>query len=207
MDYDHLPTYDRLQKTIGVLLRNGVNVTLQETREFALEELKKLIPPGARLMTGASVTLEQIGFIPFLMGGQHPWKYLKAEILEEEDPEQRASLRRQAAMADFYVGSVQGIAETGEILIASATGSQLPAYAYSSPNVIWVTGTQKIVPDLDAAIRRVREYVFPREDTHMKQLYGPGSSSLIGKILIFERESPLVQRKIHLILINEVLGF
>jgi hypothetical protein len=70
-----------------------------------------------------------------------------------------------------------------------------------------VAGAQKIVPNLDAAIRRVRDYAYPREDLHMKQLYGPQVGSLIGKILIFEKESPLVQRNIQLLLVKEVLGF
>jgi hypothetical protein len=207
MEYDKLADPERLQKAIQSVSARGVKVTLVENKESALLQLQGLIQPGATLMTGASVTLEQIGFIPLLLSGQHPWKYLKAEILGEKDPDRRTLLRRQSTLADYYVGSVNGIAETGEIVIASATGSQLPAYAYSSQNVIWVAGTQKIVPDLDAAIRRVREYVYPREDLHMKQLYGPQSGSLIGKILVFERESPLVQRNIYLLLINEVLGF
>jgi len=116
-------------------------------------------------------------------------------------------LRKQAILADYFLGSIQAIAETGEILIASATGSQLPAYAFSSSNVIWVAGTQKISPTLKAAFHRVRDYVLPLEDQHMKQLYGKESGSFIGKILVFEREAPYLQRKVHLLLVNEVLGF
>jgi L-lactate utilization protein LutC len=207
MEYNTLPPLDRLQKAIAAVQARGVSVTLVETKEAALVQLQTLIPVGVTVMTGASITLQQIGFEALLMEGKHPWMYLKAQIQGENDPVKRSVLRKQAILADYFLGSIQAIAETGEILIASATGSQLPAYAFSSSNVIWVAGTQKISPTLKAAFHRVRDYVLPLEDQHMKQLYGKESGSFIGKILVFEREAPYLQRKVHLLLVNEVLGF
>ena len=106
----------------------------------------------------------------------------------------------------FNLGSVNAIAETGELVFASATGSQLPAYAYSSRNVIWVAGAQKITPSLDEALRRVREYVLQMESERQKNVGNKGGS-FIGRILIFEREPAYLRRNLHLILVNEVLGF
>ena len=207
MDYNTLPPLERLQKAITAIQARGVSVALVETKEAALAQLQTLIPVGATVMTGASVTLQQIGFEALLMEGKHPWRYLKARINTENDPVKRAVLRKQATLADYYLSSVHAIAETGEILIASATGSQLPAYAFSSSNVIWVAGAQKVTPSLEAAFHRLRDYVLPLEDQHMKQLYGKESRSFIGKILVFEREAPYLHRKVHLLLVNQVLGF
>jgi L-lactate utilization protein LutC len=172
MKYNILPTPHRLQITIEAVRSRGVKVTLVETKESALTQLQALIPAGATVMTGASITLQQIGFEPLLMGKKHPWRNLKDEVLEEKDPAKQAVLRKQGTLADYFLGSVHAIAETGEIIIASATGSQLPAYAFSSSNVIWVAGTQKVTPTMETAFQRVREYVLPLEDQHMKQLYG-----------------------------------
>jgi len=155
-------------------------------------------------MTGASITLQQIGFEEVLISKAHPWVNLKDELLAEKDPARQAELRRKSILAEYFLGSVHAIAETGEIVIASATGSQLPSYAFSSPNVIWVAGAQKITPTLDDAIRRVREYNFPRENQRMKDMGYPGS--MIGKLLIFERESPYLNRHITLILVKEAVG-
>ena len=207
MKYNILPTAERLQKTIEAVRSRGVKVTLVETKETALTQLQALIPAGATVMTGASITLQQIGFEPLLMGKKHPWRYIKDEVLEEKDPAKQAVLRKQCTLADYFLGSVHAIAETGEIIIASATGSQLPAYAYSSSHVIWVAGTQKITPTMETAFQRLREYVLPLEDQHMKQLYGNDAVSFIGKLLIFERETPLLHRTVNLVLVNEVLGF
>jgi len=207
MDYNLLPVPDRLQKTMEAVRARGVTVTLVETKESALIQLQALIPAGATVMTGASITLQQIGFQDLLISKNHPWRNLKDEMLAEKDPARQASLRKQATLADYFLGSVHAIAETGEILVASATGSQLPAYAYSSSHVIWVAGAQKITPTLEIAFQRVREYVLPLEDQHMKQLYGNEAHSFIGKLLVFEREAPYLHRTVNLILVNEVLGF
>jgi L-lactate utilization protein LutB len=207
MEYNILPTPDRLQKTMDAVRKRGVTVTLVETKETALAQLQTLIPAGATLMTGSSVTLKQIGFEALLISGKHPWRYLKDWILAEKDPARQSVLRKQATLADYFLGSVNAIAETGEIVIASATGSQLPAYVYSSLNVLWVAGTQKIMPTLETALQRVRDYALPLEDQRLKQLFGKEIVGSIGKLLIFEHESPLLHRQVNLILVNEILGF
>jgi hypothetical protein len=207
MSYDTLSTPDRLQKTIDAMRSRGITVTLVETKESALTQLQALIPAGVTVMTGASVTLQQIGFEALLISGKHPWRNLKDALLAEKDPAKQSALRKQGTLADYYLGSVNAIAETGEIIIASASGSQLPAYAFSSGNVIWVAGTQKITSTLETALQRVRDYVLPLEDQHMKQLRGNEASSFIGKLLVFEREAPYLRRNVNLILVNEVLGF
>lgn len=207
MEYNILPTPDRLQRTMDAVRKRGVTVTLVETKETALAQLQAMIPAGATLMTGSSVTLKEIGFEALLISGTHPWRNLKDGILGEKDPALQSVLRKQATLADYFLGSVQAIAETGEIVIASATGSQLPAYVYSSPNVLWVAGAQKITPTLEAALQRVRDYVLPLEDQRLKQLIGKEIVGSIGKLLIFEHESPLLHRTVNLILVNEVLGF
>ena len=157
------------------------------------------------MMTAASRTLTEIGLDDVLISGEHPWKNLKSEILAEKDPVAQRSLRKQATLSDYYLGSVNALAESGEIVFASATGSQLPAYEFSSSHVIWVSGVQKITANLDEAIQRVREYVTPLVDEQIKKMGGPGTT--LGKLLIFEREVPFLKRQVTLILVNEVLGF
>lgn len=207
MNYRSLPTPDQIQKTIEALQSHGITVTFVGTKEEALSQIYNLIPIAASLMTGSSLTLHQIGLESLLRGGDHPWWNMKAQIMAENDPVEQAVLRKQATLAEYYLGSVHAITEDGELLIASATGSQLPAYAFSSNHVIWVAGTQKIVPTLGDAFLRLREFVQPMEDQRLKQAFGPEARGVVGKILVIERESPMLKRDIQLILVNEVLGF
>jgi L-lactate utilization protein LutC len=204
LDYSLLATQAQIERTAAAVKARGTTVEVVDTGADALERIKQLIPAGATLTTGASVTLQQIGFEELLISKAHPWVNLKEAVLAEKDRAKQTELRRQSSLAQYFLGSVHAIAETGEIVIASATGSQLSSYAYSSPNIIWVAGAQKITPTLEDAMRRVREYSFPREDQRMKDMGAPGS--LIGKIMIFEREAPYLNRHVTLILVREVVG-
>jgi L-lactate utilization protein LutC len=156
-------------------------------------------------MTGASTSLDEIGFTELLQSGTHQWKNLKQELMSEKDPAKLRSLRVKATGSEYFIGSVQAVAETGEIVVASASGSQIPAYAFNARNVVWVVGAQKIVRSLEEALRRVREHALPLETSRMKSQGFPGS--MIGKILILEREPPQLGRNLTMILVNEKLGF
>jgi hypothetical protein len=188
------------------LKARGITTELLQTREEALARLEALIPSGASLSTSASLTLKEIGFEELLKTGSHSWRNLKAEYLAEKDPARQTTLRRQSTMADYYLGSVHAVSVTGEIAIASMTGSQLAPYAYAASNVIWVVGTQKITDSLEEAIRRIREYVFPHEDKRMREATNGKVGSMIGKILIFEREAPFLNRKISLLFVRQAIG-
>ena len=92
------------------------------------------------------------------------------------------------------------------MLVASMTGSQLPAYAYAAGTVIWVVGAQKIVKNLDEGLRRIHEYLIPKESERARKAYGlPDTfSSYPNKILIFNRE--IQPGRVKLVIVNEVLG-
>jgi hypothetical protein len=206
MAHDTLPSPEREQRTVEAVNARGIHAELVETKEAVLERVQAIIPPGAVVMTGASVTLQQIGFEEILISGNHPWRNFKADLLAEKDPVKQSAMRREGTLAEFYLGSVNALAETGELVFASGSGSQLPAYAYSSRNVIWVVGAQKITRTLDEALRRVREYVLPLEDQRQKSL-GNQTGSRINRILIIEGEPAYLRRNLTLILVNQVLGF
>jgi len=106
-------------------------------------------------MNGASRTLEEIGYVDYLKSGTHGWKNLHEEILAEKDPATQALLRKQSVLSDYYLGSAHAVTQTGELVIASNSGSQLPHLAYTSPNIILVVGTHKIVPTLQDALARI----------------------------------------------------
>jgi len=204
MSFDSIPDRAAIDRTIEAALARNIQASYVEDREQALEAVTRLIPAGSSVMTGSSTTLEQIGFIEKLISGQHPWKNLKEEIVNETDPSRQAELRRASAVCDYFLGSVHALVETGETITASASGSQLPAYAFTAGSVIWVAGAQKIVADRHTGFLRIKDYVFPLEDARMKSLGAPGSG--INKVLIFARELDM-NRKVHLLIVGEKLGF
>lgn len=204
MKYDILASKEIIKRTIEALKARNINAELVNTKEEALKKINKMISPGKEVMTGGSTTLDQIGFTELLKSGKHPWKNLKDQILSEKDPAKQMELRKKSVTAEYMIGSVHAVVETGEVLVVNATGSSIPAYSFSSDNVIWVVGTQKIVPTVEEGFKRLREYCFPLEDKRMKSIGYPGST--LGKFLLFERETN-ANRKINLIFVNEKLGF
>ncbi len=207
MSFDTIATDESIASTIAHLKERNVEGVRVDTGSDALTLIQTLIPDGASVMNGSSTTLQQIGYIDLLKSGSHPWKNLHDAIVEESDPTRQKELRRQALLSDFYLGSVHALAETGEYVIASNTASQLPHVVYSSPNLIFVVGAQKITASLTDALRRLEEYVVPLEDARMKEVYGPTAGTQLSKTLIVRNESPFVGRSVRMIIVKEKLGF
>ncbi len=205
MNYTTLASDEAVTKASEALAKRHISVSVVEDRARALEKIRELVPAGVSIMNGTSRTLEDVGYVALLKSGTHPWKNAKDAILAEKDPDKQAELRKQSAISDYYVGSVHALSENGEIVIASNSGSQLPHVVYTSPNVIFVVSTQKLMPTLADALSRLEEHVVPLEDERMKSLGYPGTFQ--SKTLIFRGEHPVMGRKFHLIFVKEPLGF
>ena len=205
MNYNLLAKKESVDKTLKSLNSKGIEAIVLENKVEALNRIKKFIFQGASVMNGSSKTLEQIGFIEYLKSGKHGWNNLHEGILEEKDPKKQAILRRQSVLSDFYLGSVHALMENGEFIIASNTGSQLPHIVFTSPNLIFVVSTKKIVPDFTEAMKRLETHVVPLVNKENLEKYGTDTS--LNKVVIFKNENPKLNRKISMILVKEDLGF
>lgn len=205
MNYNQLATDEVIKKAQAGLAERGFDSEVVNTKAEALEKIKSLIPEGVSVMNGSSVTLEEIGFSDYLKSGEHKWNDLHAKVAAEADKQKRSELRKQSVLSDYYLGSVHAIAETGELVFGSNTGSQMPHIVFTSPNLIFVVSTKKIVPSLDTALKRLEEYVVPLENEHMKQLYNVGTT--YSKTVIFHRQSSSIKRNILVLFVKENLGF
>ena len=205
MNYTTLASSETVQKVSAALAERGFKPMVVKDGKEALEKIKMMIPDGASVMNGASRTLQQIGFVDYLKDGNHKWNNLHAAILAEKDPAKQAKLRKESVLSDFYLGSVHALSETGEMLIASNTGSQLPHIVYTSQNLILVISTQKIVPSLEEAFKRLKDHVIPLEDERMREAYGKGTTW--SKTVILHHENPMMGRNVHVMLVNQQLGF
>jgi LUD domain len=196
-------TKPRVERTFAALEERGITPVYVPDRRAALETVLGLIPKGASVAHGSSTTLQEIGLVDRLKNPTSGYRYLNPEWRAETDAARRIRLRAKlSADADYYLGSVQAICETGEVVGADQSGSRQAFYVYGPPHVIWVAGLNKLVPDLDAGMRRTREVAFPLEDQRMKREGGRGTS--IGKLVVYERDHP---GRITLVLVGENLGF
>jgi hypothetical protein len=89
-------------------------------------------------------------------------------------PDKQNEMKRIGSASDYALGSVHAITEDGQVMIASASGSQLPNYVYGAQNFIWAVGSQKLVKNLDEAFERLETYTFPlRRRTRPRGLWRP----------------------------------
>jgi hypothetical protein len=175
------------------------------TGDAALARLKELVPVGTEVMTGSSTTLDQIGFTAWLteLHDAKQLRYFRAEVHTLGEASTRTSNRRIATLAPYFLGSVNALTEDGLAGCSDASGTRVGGYVFGAHKVIWVVGTNKIVPTLDDAFRRIWDVALPGEDAQIKSIGGHGSE--VGKIVIFYREAD--PDRIRLILVGESLGF
>ena len=191
-----------IQRTIEALAARNVQAFLVDGREAALAKILELVPEGSEVFVNTSETLETIGYTAF-MHGNDSYINLHDRMTAQPDPAAQREFRRKTTTADYFVGSVQAIAETGEIVIASSSGSQIGAYSYGARRVILVAGTQKICPSLAEAEARTRGWTLERHDRWLEDR--GVAPTPIGKYLVMEHE-PVVGR-ISLVLVPESLGW
>ncbi len=201
--WSRMPTDGELAEAVDNVSKRGIKVMVVRNAAEALEKLKSLIPPGSEIMNGSSTTLGEIGYTGYLKAGKHGWKNMHLPILAEKDPQKQADLRRRAETSEYFIASVNAIARTGELAACDASGSRVGAFPFAAKNLIIVSGVNKIVPDLQAALQRIREYVYPIENARATKVYGSGST--MGKFVIISHE--IFQGRTTLILVKERLGY
>ena len=154
-EFGQLAADERVVKTARALQANNIQAVIVENGQEAKEKVLELIPAGAEIMCMSSVTLDAIGLSEL--------DTVKKQLMAMDRATQGREMRKLGSAPDWTVGSVQAVTEDGQVVVASNSGSQLPAYAYGAGRVIWVVGVQKIVANLDAALKRINEYVLPLE--------------------------------------------
>ena len=155
------------------------------TAEDAKAAVLELIPAGASVHSGKSKTLEDAGLFKALMESNRN-DFVRRQTYKMDPRTQQDEIRRLGAAPDVMLGSVQAVTEAGQLVVASASGSQIGPYASGAGKLVLVIGSQKIVPDLDTAFRRIAEHVFPYEDARLREQMGVGTK--LARILIIEQE-------------------
>jgi hypothetical protein len=193
---------ERVTRTAVALEENGIGVLRAKDGDEARRIVLDLIPEGAQVHHGASVSLEASGIVGEIESSGR-YDPLKPRIWSMDRETEADEIRRLSAAPDVMLGSVHAVTEGGALVTASASGSQLGPYAAGAGKVILVVGTQKIVSDLDEALRRIEEYAYPLEDARAEAAYGVRSG--VNKVLIVNRE--WTPGRTTVVFIDEPLGF
>jgi len=192
----------RLERAAAALRSHGFTVEILDDTAAARTRIKDLIPDGASVFSGASETLRLSG-IDDDINTSGRYDAIKPRVLAMDRATGADDIRRLLASPDVAVGSVHAVTETGSLVVASGTGSQLPGYAGGAARVIWVVGAQKVVPDLPAALRRVEDHCLPLESARTQAAYG--SPSAVNRLLVLNAE--LSPGRGTVLLLRQAIGF
>ena len=201
-EFARLANNEQIEHVVHALEANGIHAIVAENGEEAQRIFFELIPEGAEVFLGASVTLETLG-IKDEIDTSVRFEALRPKMFTMDRATQAREIRKLGGAPDYAAGSVHAVTEDGQVLIASNTGSQLGPYASGAGKVIWVVGAQKIVKDLNEGFKRIYEYELPLETEHMRELYNAPTN--VNKVLVVNRE--LRPNRITMIIVKEELGF
>lgn len=193
---------ERVERAVHALTLNGMDVFVVESGSDAKVMVDGLIPKGAEVMNMTSVTLDAVG-LSEEVSESGKFLSLRKQLMAMDREKQSQEMSCLGTESAWVIGSVQAVTEEGQVLIASGSGSQLPAYAYGAEKVVWIVGSQKIVKNLEEGMRRMYEYCLPLEDERARKAYGRGSA--VNKILMISKE--IKPGRITVIIVKEKLGF
>jgi len=197
-----LASDDQIERTIEALDANNIHTIVTENGVDAKKKLLEMIPADAEIFTSSSVTLNTLG-VTEEIDKSGRFNSVRAKLIMMDRVIQNREMEKLGATPEFMIGSVHAVTETGRVIIASKTGSQLAGYVAAAAHVIWVVGTQKIVATLEDGMQRIEEYVLPLENARSLDVYGVMSS--INKLLIVNKE--FAPYRTTMILVKENLGF
>lgn len=182
---DSVVSADPVEQVAVALRARNIETIVVDTPDQAREAALALIPEGAEVHSGKSRTLVDVGLYAELVESGR-FDALRPKMMAMDRATQGREMRRLVASPDIMVGSVAAVTTDGVMFAASATGSQLGPYVSGAGHVILVVGSQKIVADMEAALRRIDEVVFPFENAQVQAQMGVDTR--LEKLLVWYGE-------------------
>ena len=186
------------------LERRGYQVRRFATAQEAADYLDGQIDQST-VSTGGSVTIQELGLYPRLSA--HNWVIWHWE----------GGSLAEAAQTQVYLSSVNGLAETGELINIDGTGNRVASTLYGHRRVYFVVGANKIAPDYDAALWRARNIASPKNAQRLgkktpcavkgDRCYDCQSPDRICRALTVLWEKPQGIEHMEIVLVEQELGY
>lgn len=177
--YASLASAAQIQRTVEALAARGMIAIVVETGADARKKVAELLPAGAEAFISSSATLDQLGITEDVdKSGRYDSVRVKLSNLNYQT--RQREMVKLGASPEYVLGSVHALTESGVAMIASASGSQLGPFGAGASKVIWVVGSQKIVPNYEEGVKHINEYALPLEDERALKVYK--AHSVVGKL-------------------------
>ena len=150
---------ERIKNTITSLEKNGMECFYADKKEGVLPIVKSIIPKGATVGVGGSVTLNETGVMALLRNGDYEFLDREAPGLSPKEVE---AVMKNCLLADWYLTSSNAVTQQGEIYNVDGRGNRLAALNFGPDKVIIIVGENKIVKNLKEAELRVKTVAAPK---------------------------------------------
>jgi L-lactate utilization protein LutB len=201
----------QVERTVKALKKNNFEALFVPDSKAAFEEVMKRIPDGSTVAVGGSMTLAQTGLLDALEKRKINFIWPQKQ---GKNPEETRTLMQKTFSADIFLSGTNAITEDGKLYNVDATGNRVGAMFIGPKKVIVVSGVNKIVPDIEAAEKRIRWWVGPQNAKRLNRktpcvetgVCGDCSSpDRICNISVTLRKKP-VRTEVVVIIVGEDLG-
>lgn len=202
----------RIKRTIENFEKNNISAYRVENEEEALKKVGELIPAGSTVGIGGSMTLFEVGAIDFIRKGDY-------EVLDRYKegltPAEMKEIFRKSFSADVYLTGSNAVTENGELYNVDGNGNRVAAMLYGPDKVIVIVGVNKIVKDVEQAVKRVKETAAPANNVRLNKA---NPCTKVGQCMDCKSEGRIcneytlikrqgVKGRIHVIIVNKELGY
>ena len=196
------------EKVIAGLKSRNMTGYYAENKEEALAKALELIPEGASVTMGGCMSAHEIGLVEALQAGNY-------HFIDRDQMEDKRAAMLAAYDADFFLSSAKAMTEDGELVNIDGNSNRVSAIAQGPKQVLFIVGMNKVCKDLDGAMKRARNVAAPIN----AQRFGLQTPcALTGSCMDCKSPDTICcqflitrfsrhQGRIHVILVNEDLGF
>lgn len=170
-----------VEKTMENLRKNNMAAYYVETKDEVVPLIKKLVPDGSTVANGGSETLKETGVMELLESGCYDFADRRG--LEGDDIR---NCYIKAFGSDAFFCSSNAVTQNGELYNVDGNSNRVACIVYGPKKVIMVVGVNKIVENLDAAVKRVKELAAP---PNTKRLDRNTPCAVTGKCISLDRDS------------------
>jgi L-lactate utilization protein LutB len=206
----------RLENLKEALENNNFEVFVADNPEAARKiVLEKIVPnTNAKSVSwGGSITFVSTGLYDALKAGTD------MEVLDTYDkklsPEESLERRRQSLLVDLFLTGTNAVTESGQLVNLDMIGNRVGAITFGPKNVVILVGRNKIAPDLEEAMNRVKNYAAPVNTMRLDKKTPCTKTSYCEECKSPDRicntwtitEKSFPKGRVKVVLINQDLGF
>lgn len=205
-------TEQKIFRTIEALKKNNMNGYLVNTDKELIEKIEVLVKEGSVVACGGSMSLFEKGIISHLRSGRYKFLDRYEDGLSREEMTQ---IYKESFFADAYFASSNAVTEDGKLYNVDGNGNRVAAMLFGPEKVILIVGANKIVKNIDEAIKRNREISAPANAKRLSKLTPctkvgycmdcKSPDKICREFTVISSQSN--KDRIHVIFMNEDLGY